>query len=80
MDKSTNGIAEELLSRGVQRNVLAAVFAKLAYGDGAIASRRTDLAQAQADLNRRTPLLADRSINASLAADLIQPTVPPSPE
>ena len=30
--------------------------------DAAIASRRTDLAQAQADLKRREPLLADRAI------------------
>jgi membrane fusion protein (multidrug efflux system) len=30
--------------------------------DAAIASRRTDLAQAQADLNRRQPLLADKAI------------------
>jgi membrane fusion protein (multidrug efflux system) len=30
--------------------------------DAAIASRKTDLAQAQADLNRRQPLLADRAI------------------
>jgi membrane fusion protein (multidrug efflux system) len=30
--------------------------------DAAIASRKTDLAQAQADLNRRQPLLADKAI------------------
>ena len=30
--------------------------------DSAIASRRTDLSQAQADLNRRQPLLADKAI------------------
>ncbi len=30
--------------------------------DSAISSRRTDLAQAQADLNRRQPLLADKAI------------------
>src|SRR5512142_3246393 len=30
--------------------------------DSAIASRKTDLAQAQADLNRRQPLLADKAI------------------
>jgi len=30
--------------------------------DAAIASRRTDLSQAQADLNRRQPLLADKAI------------------
>ena len=30
--------------------------------DAAIASRRTDLAQAQADLKRRQPLLADKAI------------------